>query len=487
MGFGIKTTRLWRLRYLVAACAVLALAASVWSVWRVDLRHQRKPRALDMATAWTSMMVDNPKPTLLDLTQDTYSLEALSDRAVVLGTVMANGPLREAIARRAGVPAHVLRVDAPLTPIQPRVPVERGKEKKTSDILRSTDQYRLHLEVDPTVPVLDVYSQAPSARMAEQLADAAVAAAREYIDQLGVAEGTPERYRIHVRQLGRAHGEVINPGVRWQVAFLAFSLTFGLGCAVLITLSWIGDGWRMARLADKPADAREGARGMELVSILRVLWAHKLLVIAGLVLAVTAGLKLGGGTTAPSGYAWTRVLVDTRTSALVKPAPFGADTLPWRAGLLADLLASEDVKRQIARGAQIPVEQLAIVDHSLANPTVDASEPKAAAEAAAITSSPTWRRSTPTSRCRSSRSRRSPRTGDRRAGSRVGRDRARGAGSLRARSQAAGLRDRAFRRGAPAPSPASQTPRRGSARRSCCSPSGAGSSRSCPESRACGA
>jgi hypothetical protein len=256
MGFGIRRLRLWRLRRWVAVCAVLAGVVAVCSVWKVSLVPLKfQPRALDMATGWTSMLIDNPTSVVLDLRQDTYSMEALSDRGVLLGTVMANGPLREAIARRAGISPKILRVEAPLTPIQPRVPVEKGKERRTSDILRSTDQYRLHLEVDPTVPVLDIYSQAPNTKAAADLANAAVDAARVYVNQLAVNEGTQDRYRIHIRQLGRAQAAVINAGVRWQVGLLAFSLTFALGCALLIVVSRIRDGWRMASLADEPAEA----------------------------------------------------------------------------------------------------------------------------------------------------------------------------------------------------------------------------------------
>ena len=53
----------------------------------------------------------------------------------------------------------VLRVDAPLTAKQPRARVEAGNEKKASDILRSNDQYRLNIQANPTVPMLDIYAR----------------------------------------------------------------------------------------------------------------------------------------------------------------------------------------------------------------------------------------------------------------------------------------------------------------------------------------
>ena len=54
-------------------------------------------------------------------------------------------------------------------------------------------------------------------------------------------------------QLGTARGDVINEGVHWQVALVAFILTFALACATLIFLSRVFRGWRLASLAERAA------------------------------------------------------------------------------------------------------------------------------------------------------------------------------------------------------------------------------------------
>jgi PST family polysaccharide transporter len=127
---------------------------------------------------------------------------------------------------------------------------------------------------------------------------------------------------------------------------------------------------------------------MEIIAILRVLWARRVLLVLGLLVACALGFKLGAGATPSSGFAWTRVLLDTPKSQLIDRAPRGLETLQWRAGLLASLLASDDIERRIARDTGIPREQLGVVDLSLTTPTVLASMPKAAAEAAAVTYEP---------------------------------------------------------------------------------------------------
>ena len=54
-----------------------------------------------------------------------------------------------------------------------------------------------------------------------------------------------------MRQLGRADGAVINGGVSLRAAFLAFLLTFGAGCATVVLIHRIRQGWHVAALADR--------------------------------------------------------------------------------------------------------------------------------------------------------------------------------------------------------------------------------------------
>lgn len=252
MDHGVRLRELWRMKAGVAACLVLALIAAVWSLGNVSLfPPSLTARSLDMATASTHVVVDTPRSTLLDLRQDTYELEGLTKRAVLLGNVIGNGPVRESIARRAGIPVEALRVEAPLTAKQPRPLVEAGNEKKASDILKSPDQYRLNIQANPTAPMLDIYAQTPTAESAEALANAAVDSLRGYLADLGQSESTPETKQIQLVQLGTARGAVINEGVHWQVALVAFILVFALACATLIFLSRLSLGWRLASLSER--------------------------------------------------------------------------------------------------------------------------------------------------------------------------------------------------------------------------------------------
>jgi hypothetical protein len=254
MGLGMSMRGLWQLRVGVLVSVALALIAALWSVERISLFPPGlTPRSLEMATASTQVVVDTPKSALLDLRQDTYGLDALTNRAVLLGNVMASPQVREAIARQARVPVESLRIAPPLTPKQPRALAETGNRKRTSDILKLNDQYRLAIQANPTVPVLHIYCQAPTAESAQALTNAAVDATRRYLADLAASAGTPRDRQVRLLQLGRAKGAVINGGIAWQAALLAFALTFVASCATAVLLARVRHGWQVAALSEHPA------------------------------------------------------------------------------------------------------------------------------------------------------------------------------------------------------------------------------------------
>ncbi len=127
---------------------------------------------------------------------------------------------------------------------------------------------------------------------------------------------------------------------------------------------------------------------MSISGVMRELWPRRILIALGAVLAIGLGLKVAGGAEDGSGIARTSVLLDTPDPQLLDPTPPGVKSLAWRATLLAEVLGAEPAHGRIARDAGIPAAQLAVVEPKLNVPTVPASLPRAAAEAAAVTPEP---------------------------------------------------------------------------------------------------
>jgi hypothetical protein len=255
VGIGIRLRKLWRLKLGVAISIALALFAAVWSVQKISLFPPGlSPRSLEMATASTHVLVDTPISAMVDLRQDTYSVDSLKNRVVVLGNVLASSQVQAKIAERAHVPVERLRIQAPLTSQQPAPPVDSENARHTSDILKSTDQYRIDLKANPTVPMLDIYVQTPNAESAAALGNAAVDELNTYLRGLVGRQNTPLKDQIRLVQLGRASGVVINGSVRWQAALLAFLLTLGISCATVTFLARVRAGWRLAALSERTAE-----------------------------------------------------------------------------------------------------------------------------------------------------------------------------------------------------------------------------------------
>jgi hypothetical protein len=150
------------------------------------------------------------------------------------------------VAKSSGIPVGALQVTAPRTPEEPRPRAETGQQKKATDILKSNDEYRLEIYTNPTVPILDIHAQGPTAEAAAKLANSTVAGTRDYLEQLAVTENTGLKRRVQLRQLGSARGTVLNPGVGKEVAVVSFVLFFGLSCAAVMFLARVRRGWRAA-------------------------------------------------------------------------------------------------------------------------------------------------------------------------------------------------------------------------------------------------
>src|SRR5512144_795485 len=99
MGFGIRLRKLWHLKAGVVVSLGLALLAAVWSVEKISLTPPHlSPRSLEMATATTHVLIDTQTSQLIDLRQDTYAVDGLRNRGVLLGNVLASSAVQAKIA-----------------------------------------------------------------------------------------------------------------------------------------------------------------------------------------------------------------------------------------------------------------------------------------------------------------------------------------------------------------------------------------------------
>ena len=185
--------QLWRMKLGVVLSLVLALLAAIWSVEKISLIPPglSSRSGLEMATAHTEVLVDTPQSIMTNLRENSYSIDGLVNRAVVLGNVIASTPVEARIAQRANVPAALLRIQAPITVHVASLPLDSQDARSITDILKSNDQYRIAIDANPTVPMLDIYAQTPTAKSAAALANAAVDELKAYLAGLASSQATP--------------------------------------------------------------------------------------------------------------------------------------------------------------------------------------------------------------------------------------------------------------------------------------------------------
>jgi len=236
----------FRMRTAIAISLLFAIAAAVFSVYKVSLAPPSlRSRDLEIGAASTAVLIDAPHTLILNLSATSYDFESLQARGVLLGNLMATDPVKQYIARLAGIAPTQLQADSPITSNVPQTLIEPGSGAAATDIIASPDHYKLQIQADPEVPILHIYTQAPSAAAAERLANASVQGLRDYLAQLAVTEKVGNTGQVRLEQLGMSGG-VVNSGVAIQIAFLTFITAFAIACCATIAASRVRLGWKLA-------------------------------------------------------------------------------------------------------------------------------------------------------------------------------------------------------------------------------------------------
>ncbi len=234
-------------RWATAASVLVAVLAATLSVYKIGVLPPRlQPRALEIGSASTTVVVDAPRSAITDLAANTETFGSLQARATLLGNLMTTDPVKAKIARLVGIAPGQIDADAPITANVPQTLIEPGSGAAASDILATADHYKLQIQADPTVPILHIYTQAPSAATAIRLAAASVDGLREYLAQLGTSQKRGQNGQVRLEQLGVPHGGVVNGGAAIQIALLTFVTAFAIAFCLLIAASRVRMGWKSA-------------------------------------------------------------------------------------------------------------------------------------------------------------------------------------------------------------------------------------------------
>lgn len=252
MSFIWSLRELWRLRLLVALGALLAIVVGLSVAYHISLPMTLHSRQYHVGIASTNALIDTSNSQVVDLGDGmTNTAGSLPGRAMLLARLLAAPPLKDEIARRAGVPPRMLIGIAG----SPDAAGSASSDTPTDTSVKLDDPRANILTVgtDEALPLLDVQAQAPSVATAQRLANAAITVLISHVDTLAGADGIPAARRLVVKQLGSARGAEQLRGPSRMMAMIVGLFVFALVCGGTLLIASLSRAWWRAKAADDVA------------------------------------------------------------------------------------------------------------------------------------------------------------------------------------------------------------------------------------------
>lgn len=237
---------LWARRLFVAVGFALAVMVGILLAFSVKpgLPPKFDGRQYEVGIASAAVLVDSPSSLSVDLTggQSKADVASLSARARLLANLMASSPLKEQIARRAGVSADRMIASAPtFGPAGTPSPLTTGATKvKPSD----PDANILTVHVNEVLPIITVDAQAANPASAARMSSSAVEELTTYLSSVAAKDRVPDAQQLVIKPLGPAKSTTVRRGPRRLFAVIGFMFGFGLWCAGIVIVAALARDWR---------------------------------------------------------------------------------------------------------------------------------------------------------------------------------------------------------------------------------------------------
>jgi hypothetical protein len=253
----------WSRKRLLALVLVVSLLVGTFLAYRPGLPPQSRQYQVWLASS--NVLIDTSSSQVVDVGGQGPNLPTLAGRASLLANLMTAGPLKNAIARSAGVSPQMLVVvppPDPSTPGVPPVPVSTAASRGIPD----ADATVLTLTTDETLPILHVVAQAPDVATARRLSGGTIVQLKRYLGSVAATQHIPEAHQLVLREFGTPLiGNAVR-GLPRRFALVAALLVALFGCGAIVTGSWFIRSWRQIEAAERRAagtdiPAADGADG----------------------------------------------------------------------------------------------------------------------------------------------------------------------------------------------------------------------------------
>ncbi len=255
---------LWRFRLLTALFALVAIIAGLAMSYHIQLPGKLVSRQYYVGVGTAQALVDTPRSQIVDLggaEGSTADIATLSARASLLASLMTSSPIKEEIARGAGVrPDKLLAV-----PPASADPATAGSVATGTTVTADDPKANILKTTVPElqsghIPIILIQTQAPDARTAARLADRAVAALQSHLENVAVTDDVPDRRRVAVRKLGPATAALESRGPGKAMAIVVSLFVFLGACGTLLGVLALRKAWQQT---DEDEDETEAPFDLE--------------------------------------------------------------------------------------------------------------------------------------------------------------------------------------------------------------------------------
>jgi hypothetical protein len=244
-----------RRRRLVALVLGASLLVGLLLAFKPGFPPRSRQYQVSLASA--DILIDTNDSQVVAIGGRGPDLPTLASRANLIGNLMTGGPLKEAIAKDAGIPGRQISVVPPanvntpgVTPEAVTPPASRGVPDAEATVLS--------LSADETLPILHVVAQASDPEVARRLSSATITAVRNYLGSVAAFQHIPAANQLVVRQFGAPVALTATRGLPRHYAVIATIVLALLGCAAIVGGSWFARSWRQIEEAEaRGAEAGE--------------------------------------------------------------------------------------------------------------------------------------------------------------------------------------------------------------------------------------
>jgi hypothetical protein len=250
---------------MVVVGILIGLAIGVRTGYSIDagMLPKLESRQYDAGIATAEVQVDSPTSLAVDvggvsteIAGQATDIVGVWTRAHLLAGLVASSPLKDRIAREAGISPKHLVVVAPTGDKPAR---DGGQAVSGLNVdLRKTAV--IDVVVHNTMPIMSMTAQARDEVLARRLADAAMNELRSHLASVAEDATVPEARRLGVAPLGETSSATIVKGPRRLVALVAFLFFAGLWCTAIAVGPRLARTWRETarREAAAPPAPRAG-------------------------------------------------------------------------------------------------------------------------------------------------------------------------------------------------------------------------------------